>query len=416
MKRNTKKTVMAAVLFFMLIMVCGCGRKGSTGTDDLNLSDASEAESQDGKKQDKNDNEPSTEAGPIVIKAESIELSGNAEETISIDKASYIESDRFIIYADPGVTLSQDAESFIKEAMSLLESTIGESYDNEIFKPEGREQGVTTEMKEGYDEAAAAMTAGEDFYGVDLEQEKMCIFVASDSKKTWCYNNGVLLRQEDLKGGGRRRAIDELAGLLCLRIGNTSLGDCLDGGLKGYYTQKLVNEHPELGISFDGHTYYDGVEKFFLTEKNGSNLICTSHGFEADSIGFRFMDFVSEKYNVDKIKEVYNSAAAYRELFMGTHSGAVTMQKVADLVKKATSPNVFVEFYEWYKVNAEHYGDMTYLEAETASSEAESETDSETGTGSEGESQTWYEEYESEYREEYTERDWQAFFEEMFGK
>lgn len=337
---------------------------------------------------------------PIVVRAKEIALSGEVADVTVIEEPSYIVSDRFIIYADAGVELNGDAEAFIKSVMASLEEVSGMTYDNDIFKPEDRERAVTLELEDGYDEATNYLSDGTYFYGVDLEQAKMCIFIVADAKEPLFYNNGVVLRQADLKPEGRRQTVEELAGMLCLRVGNVSLGDSIDGGMAGYLTQLLVNAHPEYGVGFDGFSYYNGVENYAVTEKNASNMICTSHGFEADSIGFRFIIFLNETYNADVIKSVYNSCASYRGLFMGTNSGTVTMQKVVDLIKKATSANVFTEFYEWYKVNAVRFGDTSYIEAETA-----------TETSTEAESSTAVETIPYE-----DSRDWQAYFEELFGK
>ncbi len=381
-----------AIVMIFVTLICASGCFGKD--DDENISTEQTAENVTAEDTTTEEaTEGSTE--PIVVKAKEITLSGEAGDVIVIEEPSYIVSDRFIIYVDAGVELNGDAEAFIKSVMSSLEEVSGMTYDNELFKLENRESAVTKELKDGYDEAAKSLSDCTYFYGVDLEQEKMCVFITADSEDVLFYNNGVVLRQADLKPEGRRQAVNELAGMLCLRVGNVSLGDSIDGGMAGYLTQLLANAHPEYGVVLDGFSFYDGVERFAVTEKNASNMICTSHGFEADSIGFRFMIFINETYDSEVIKSVYSSCASYRSLFMGTNSGTVTMQKVVELIKKATSDNVFVDFYEWYKVNAVRFGDTSYIEAET-STEAESETETKIS-------------YEDS-------RDWQAYFEELFGK
>lgn len=381
-----------AVVMFFTVLVCFTGCKDNSRKEALTEPSAGEADTSA---------EKATEASaePIVIKAKEIVLSGEASDIITTEEPSYIVSDRFIIYADAGVELNGDAEEFIRSIMISLEEDSGMAYDNDIFKPENRERAVSLELEEGYNEASENLSDGTYFYGVDLGQEKMCIFVTADDKEPSFYNNGVVLRQADLKPEGRRQSIIELAGMLCLRIGNVSLGDSIDGGMAGYLAWLLANDHPEYGVELDGFSYYNGVKNSALTEKNASNMICTSHGFEADSIGFRFIVFINEMYNADTIRTVYSSCASYRGLFMGTNSGTVTMQKVVELIKKATSDNVFTEFYEWYKLNAVRFGDNSYIEAETASEAAE-------GEASTAVAATPYEDS----------RDWQAYFEELFGK
>lgn len=396
MKIN-KFLIAVAMVLVTMICITGCFRNNN----DENVSTEAMAETQPAEGTTvavEETTEGPTE--PIVVRAKEITLSGEAADVTVIEEPSYIVSDRFIIYIDAGVELNGDAEAFIRSVMASLEEVSGMTYDNDLFKPENRESAVTAELEDGYNEATNYLSDGTFFYGVDLEQAKMCIFIVPDAKEALFYNNGVVLRQADLKPEGRRQTVNELAGMLCLRVGNVSLGDSIDGGMAGYLTQLLANAHPEYGVGFDGFSFYNGVENFAVTEKNASNMICTSHGFEADSIGFRFIVFINETYNAEVIKSVYNSCASYRGLFMGTNSGTVTMQKVVDLIKKATSDNVFVDFYEWYKVNAVRFGDTSYIEAETATemtTEVESSTAEETIP------------YEDS-------RDWQSYFEELFGK
>ncbi len=397
------KNVSVIILFVILVCILGCSKNN-------NQVDISTEEVKESTSVEETTVEDTTEGPtePIVIRAKEIALSGDASEVIAIEEPSYIVSDRFIIYADAGVELNGDAEGFISSVMASLEEVSGMTYDNDIFNPQDREKAVTEELEEGYNEASNYLSDATCFYGVDLEQAKMCIFVVPDAKDASFYNNGVVLRQADLKPEGRRQAVTELAGMLCLRVGNVSLGDSIDGGMAGYLTQLFVNNYTEYGIGFDGFLHYNGVERFAVTEKNASNMICTSHGFEADSIGFRFIIFLNEAYNADVIKSVYNSCASYRGLFMGTNSGTVTMQKVVDLIKKATSANVFTEFYEWYKVNAVRFGDTSYIEAETAT-----DTQDSTEETTEGESASTDGNTEQVTKPDV---DWESYFDNLFWK
>lgn len=375
-----KKLLIAVLcLISVLIIFAGCGKK-----DDNN--DSTEPELQT----DTQDSE--TEA---VLKAKAVTLSGNADDTQTAAEPVYIESDKFIIYADAGVELKGDTVDFISKAMAALEDVSGMTYDNEVFKPEDRERAVTVEMQNGLKKALNAFSDNTYYAGLDPEQEKMCIFVVPDVKEDWAYDNGVLLKQSDLQSD-RKYAVMQLAEMLCLRRGNVTMGPSIDGGMKGYLTQLAAASHEELGIEFDGYTYYNGLPDSLITVKNGSNLICTSHGFEAECLGFRFITFIYETYGPDIIKTAYTSCSDYREVFMGTHSGAVTMQKVVEIIKKNTSDNVFTDFYEWYKTNAERFGDSSYIEESTEES-------------SEGESQ-------NTDVETTTERDMQSYFERLFGK
>lgn len=397
---KTGKIIIPFILILaVMLAVPGCGKRDNGDSGDSENTESSMS----GENIEESGSVPESTEKIVLVDAESITLSGDASDVVTVDGPSYIESDTFVIYADMGAELPGDMIDFVKTVMSSLEEISGMTYQNDMFNPDGREKVVTEEMQEGFDKASDTFAEGT-YFGVNEDFEKMCIFVVPDSEDTWCYDNGIYLRNADLKPEGRARAVSELAGLLCLRVGNVSMGPSIDGGMKGYLTQLLVNAHPELGMAFDGFSYYNGVENSFLTEKNGSNLICTSHGFEAESIGFRFIVFIYETYNPEIIKNVYRSCSEYRALFMGTHSGTVTMQKVVQLIKKETSDNVFTDFYEWYKLNAERFGDMTYIEPET-STEAES-TEAESAEGMTGAAEV----------PSSTERDMQAYFEWLFGK
>lgn len=384
-----RKLIFFAALMLAVWSAAGCGNKG--GKDNQNTESDISSENTSEESETVSESTEKT----VLVNAKSITLSGDAAETVTVGEPSYVESDRFVIYADAGTELPGDAEAFIKAVMSALEEVSGMTYQNDMFNPDGREDAVTEEMQDGFNKALDTFTEGT-YYGVNEDFGKLCIFIASDSQETWCYDNGVYLRSADLKPEGRLKTVYELAGLLCLRVGNVSMGPSIDGGMKGYLTQLAAGAHPELGVGFDGFTYFNGVENSFLTEKNGSNLICTSHGFEAESIGFRFVVFIYETCNPEIIKNVYKSCSDYRALFMGTHSGTVTMQKVVQLIKKETSDNIFKDFYEWYKQNAQRFGDPTYIEPETSTEAGASEENTEA--------------------EPATERDMQSYFEWLFGK
>lgn len=271
----------------------------------------------------------------IVIPDSPLTLSGNASDKITTTKLEYIETERFIVYLDVGVTVEGDLIKNIEKLMTDIEEATQLSYDAYLTG----EKVIDNTLQVYYKDYRK-------FMNVDLERNKISIYVVNDENiSAGGFRGGVILTPEDILFHNG----DELTSLMhelihCIHLSNgQDLGKTLSEGLATYITVYINDKDKNDNYTQNWRLSYAYYDKN-ITASNAEQLFLTENDWNAYLYGFRFMTYLTETYGIGKFNEILKE-------FPLSNSNSPTSEEVAKVIKEKTSNNVFVDFGNWYQKN-----------------------------------------------------------------
>jgi len=267
-------------------------------------------------------------------------FTGDPEKVILFDENTYYEADKFFIYFGKDAKVRDDTIENLTKVMCDVEDLFGLSYDTDRVMDED-------DWRNFY--------YGGSFEYVNPKNGKPNILILPDPKDDtveWAYQNTVMLYDSSLDPNGQTydTTYHELTHLLFARQCG-SLGQVIDEGTASYAQYHLSKkdnfaawstiqflDYNGYSSTYDDSGIYADPEAEFLkslsTDRDGRQINY--------QYGFRFVTFLMEQYGPDIMAKICDTANAH-DLDNGNKQTGL----LVNIIKEATSDDVFTEFKDW---------------------------------------------------------------------
>jgi len=274
-------------------------------------------------------------------------LSGNAEDVYTTTKPEYIESDRFIIFMEEGITVNGNIVELLDQLMVMTEEETGLSIstDNGLINMNNIN--------------GANWLFGDYFTNIDPNCSKFHIYVVSP--ETWGSSGTagcVILNNIDLDIAGGEGWVFVHEYTHALQLTNYGcMGRVMDEGFATYTCGQVVNNNPDFYFNFNAdfnYAYYDreitaeNAEAIFVEEK--------TDGWEDYLYGYRFMTFLQEEYGAQVVQNILTDATSNE----GTWACGDDSSLVVPYIKAHTSEDIFTKYANWLEENKERIEAWSY--------------------------------------------------------
>lgn len=374
--------VILMMIAFILFGVSGCGKgsdekkkdttvdifddsdvKQTTTKNKDSLTDMEVSTNEDGYKTTEYTKDSEEEAKNC--KEQMIVLSGRKSDVYKIEEDCYYKGDKYVIYFRKGCVITGDTAAAVEGVMKRLEELYGMSFDN-------TDHLTTYPWRREF----FGMTS---YNGINTDNKRVNILVKpyEDGAEEYTDDSVVLLYDKymDMECGDFGNVIAGLARALRERQSGF-MGDIFERGFALYNEEKLGKEYnlaDERMIQFidtDGKEDQfnksdvvndpEGVYKKLEEGEESGNFLVFNIPYLYE-YGYRFVSFLMETYGSDVVKQISEISTGYNYDY-----GFVDIE--LEIIKKATSDDVFTKFAQWLSNDWDNYikDYMDFLDASTA--------------------------------------------------
>ena len=267
-------------------------------------------------------------------------FTGDPEKVVVFEKNSYYEADKFFIYFGAGSEVRDDTIENLTKVMNDVEELFGMSYETDRVMEEDN-------WRHSY--------YGGSFEYVNPTGKKPDILILPDPEDDtveWAFQNTVMLYDSTLDPNGETydTTYHELTHLLFAKQSG-SLGQVMDEGVASYAQYELAKQdnYPAWStiqfLEYGGyHSTYD--DSAIYSDPEGEFMASTTADRDARQrhyqYGIRFVTFLTEKYGPDIMSKICDTANEKK-----LDNGNEQPYKMVEIIKEATSDDVFNEFAAW---------------------------------------------------------------------
>ena len=280
-------------------------------------------------------------------KEKMIKLSGKKSDVYKIDEDCYYRGDKFFLFIHSGSIITGDIADTVENTMERLEELYGMSYDN-------LDHLTVYPWRREYFQSVS-------YNGLNVDNEKVSILIlpeSNDGTVEVATDSIALLFDKDMdsESADFAHVYHELTHCLRRRQGGF-MGDIFEEGIALYSEDflsrenKLANWNIVQYIKADGYEpIYDDSKLLSEPEEEYKNIEYDDQKVEQPEYqyGYRLANFLVENYGIDIFKKISEISNKYDYDY-----GYVDIE--IEIIKEATSDDVFDRFAEWVKNNWEKH-------------------------------------------------------------
>lgn len=271
-----------------------------------------------------------------------LELDSITGDSYTTKEDAYIDTTRFVLYLEQGVTIPTNLVQSINYIMNLIESKTQLSFNSY------KQNETSNTMQYLINSTSPAATKVKEI----LTKENKLFFYFSPTQGGYSYSNHGCVINTSTSTIKKDEISNDLIDMICYLLVDRSgipLRSCLTNAFSTYYKEVITKEDP----LFVPATGYASLEKYIekVDPETVETLFLKNNvGDSRYKLGYRFMTYLIETYG----DHVFSQ---FRRSINQSHNLDLSVQEELDYLKLNFSETIFTDFCEWYHASLQRFGD-----------------------------------------------------------